>query len=64
MKYECEIKVDGKWFFVGWCEIKRETPFEIEYKETKKFIYQKNKYLNGDIEEYRFRKQNNIFQSI
>lgn len=56
MKYECEVKVNGKWFFVGWYEIKRETPFEIEYKETKKFIYQKNKYLNGDIEEYRFRK--------
>lgn len=54
MRYECEIKVNGKWFFVGWYEIKKD--FEVVFKETKKFIYQTKKYLNGDIEEYRFRK--------
>ena len=56
MSYEKSIKVGDKYVFVGW-ESNIDKEFTIEEKETSKFIYVTNKYLNGAIEEVRYRKE-------
>ena len=53
--FETSIKIDNKYIFVGWSN-KINEEFAIAKKETSKFIYVTNKYLNGIIEKYRYRK--------
>lgn len=53
--YETSFKMDnGRFIFVGWTSI--DDKFVVERKETTKFIYVTYKYLNGNVEYYRYRK--------
>lgn len=54
MRYETWAKGDnGKYFFIGWYEMKNEE-YVIETKQKGKFLYKTYKYASGDIETLRY----------
>lgn len=55
IRYETYIKLDnGKWHFTGWCKMTFEE-FCIETKVRGSYMYKTYKWLNGNIEEYRYK---------
>lgn len=54
-EYETYIRKNNRWAFVGWNTI-QDDKFIINKKENKKFIYITYKWLNNEIEEYRYSK--------
>lgn len=56
MNYETYIKIDNRYYFIGWYPVK-DNDFLIKTKTIKKnnktFLYNTYKYLNGDTETYK-----------
>lgn len=52
-RYESYVKINGKWHFLGWYRMMNEE-FCVETKMRGKYIYKTYKWLNGNIEEYRY----------
>lgn len=51
--YETYLKLNDKWLFVGWSHQMNED-FCIEAKRKGNYIYKTYKWLNGEVEEYRY----------